>query len=74
MNRLNTLRPGERAAVVQVLPFAAARRLGELGLRTGAEIRCTGRSPLGDPSAYLIAGAVVALRSADAANIIISRN
>ena len=35
----------------------------------GARLRCLGRSPLGDPSAYLICGAAIALRGADSRRI-----
>lgn len=47
------------------------RRLRELGLCEGAELCCVGESPLGDPRAYRVSGAVIALRQRDAAHIII---
>ena len=45
------------------------RRLQDLGLAEGREILCLGRSPLGDPAAYLICGAAIALRRADSRQI-----
>lgn len=48
------------------------RRLQDLGLIEGTHIECIGKSPSGDPSAYLIRGAVIALRSEDAKRIIVS--
>jgi ferrous iron transport protein A len=47
------------------------RRLLDLGLVPGAEVRCMGRSPAGDPSAFLICGAVIAIRRADGADVML---
>ena len=68
--RLSELRPGERARVRALkLEGPLRRRLRDLGLVEGAELRCLGRSPLGDPSAYVLCGAVLALRRADCSRI-----
>ena len=68
--RLSELRPGERARVrALALEGPLRRRLRDLGLVEGAELRCLGRSPLGDPSAYVLCGAVLALRRADCSRI-----
>lgn len=48
------------------------RRLLDLGFTLGAEIQCLYRSPFGDPTAYFIRGAVIALRQEDAKQIIVS--
>lgn len=45
------------------------RRLLDMGLIEGTIVECLGRAPLGDPSAYLIRGAVVALRGEDSRHI-----
>ncbi len=45
------------------------RRLRELGLLPGTEIRCLSRSPGGGSRAYGLRGTVLALRDADAARI-----
>ncbi|MDR2938979.1 MAG: ferrous iron transport protein A [Clostridiales bacterium] len=49
------------------------RRLQDIGLIPGTKVECIQKSPLGDPSAYLIRGAVIALRSEDSSNILILR-
>jgi ferrous iron transport protein A len=41
------------------------RRFQDLGLIEGTLVRCLMKSPLGDPKAYLIRGAVIALRKSD---------
>ncbi len=45
------------------------RRLLDLGLVPGAQIRAALRSPLGDPTAYEVRGALIALRREQAARI-----
>ena len=45
------------------------RRLLDIGLSDGTEVQCVGRSPMGDPSAYLIRGAVIAIRSNDSRGV-----
>ena len=45
------------------------RRLLDFGMIEGTNIRCVRRSPAGDPSAYLIRGAVIAIRASDAAGV-----
>lgn len=45
-------------------------RLEDLGVVEGTKIRCLMKSPLGDPCAYLIRGAVIAIRRDDAMYII----
>ena len=42
------------------------RRLQDLGLICGTRVDCVGISPLGDPKAFRIRGAVIALRRSDA--------
>lgn len=67
---LDQLRPGQRAELRALRSTGAQRRrLQDLGLTEGRELLCLGRSPLGDPSAYLICGAAIALRRADARRI-----
>lgn len=41
------------------------RRLQDLGLVKGTKVTCMQKSPLGDPTAFLIRGAVIALRFED---------
>ena len=49
------------------------RRLLDIGLVENTRVECVGRSPCGDPSAFLIRGAVIALRSEDCKNILVKR-
>lgn len=45
------------------------RRLQDLGVTAGALVICLGHAPSGDPAAYRIGGAVIAIRRADAADV-----
>lgn len=69
---LNNILPGEHAVVCSLnAPGAMRRRLLDIGLIENTDIECIGRSPGGDPSAYLIRGAVIAIRSEDCEDIVI---
>ena len=48
------------------------RRLQDMGLIEGTDVECVLTSPGGDPSAYQIKGAVVAIRNEDCSNISVS--
>lgn len=50
---------------------AIRRRLLDLGMIPGTRIECLQKSPAGDPTAFLIRGAVIALRERDCKNVII---
>lgn len=61
---------GTSARVAEVAgERAMRRRLMDMGLIPGTRVTCVAASPAGDPSAYLIRGAVVALRGRDAMGI-----
>ena len=45
------------------------KRLYDIGIVKGTVVKCIAVSPLGDPKAYEIRGAVIALRVRDADNI-----
>lgn len=69
---LYDIEPGQKAAVTKLLSSRSMRRrLMDLGLTPGTMVECLGRSPFGDPSAFLIRGAVIALRQKDCKNILI---
>lgn len=71
---LADLAPGERARVTALeTQGTMRRRLLDMGLVERTEVACLGRSPGGDPAAYLIRGAVIALRRADCAGIRVIR-
>jgi DtxR family Mn-dependent transcriptional regulator len=74
MERLTSLQPGESATVASIAPVcrgAERRRFMDLGILPGTEITADFRSPGGDPTAYVIRGALIALRrdQADLINI-----
>ena len=67
---LDRLEPGQRGRVLALGLLPGEREsLSRLGLIPGTELRCVCRSPLGDPSAYLICGAAIALRRSDSCRI-----
>ena len=64
---LSGLTPGQSASVSALSDDSdLRRRFQDLGLIPGARVDCLSVSPLGDPKAYRIRGAVVALRAGDA--------
>lgn len=70
MRRLCDIPPGQRALVRGIQTQGTMRRrLMELGLVEGTEVTCLRRSPWGDPTAYRIRGAVIALRREDSAGV-----
>lgn len=71
---LDRLLPGEKAVVRKLVHCGGMRRrLLDMGFVENTEIECVGRSPAGDPSAFLVRGSVVALRREDCAQIKIVR-
>ena len=73
---LSQLHPGEKARIVRISPAirgAERRRLLDLGLLPGTEVSAEFTSPGGDPTAYLVRGATLALRADQAERIEIER-
>ena len=69
------LQPGESGLVKELrLAGSQRRRLLDIGLVNNTLVECLGRSPADDPSAYLIRGAVNALRAQDCRQIILADN
>lgn len=68
--------PVGRSAKVTSLLFepAAKRRLNDLGVIDGTEIKALYASPFGNPVAYLIRGAVIALRTDVSQMILVNSN
>jgi len=69
---LSSLSPGEEAEIVAVsrtMHPAERHRLLDLGVLPGAKVRVEFSSPLGDPVAYFIRGALIALRDEQAGKI-----
>ena len=71
---LDRIPPGERVTVERLeVGSDIRRRFLDLGLVENTPIECIGRSPGGDPSAYLIRGAVIAIRAKDCRGIYVRR-
>jgi len=69
---LSDLRIGEQAHVAALAPGLRGqerRRLLDLGLLPGTEVTAELRSPSGDPTAYRIRGATIALRAEQARHV-----
>lgn len=67
---LDRLCPGESGVVIAVGgEDDMKRRLEEMGWVVGTRVDCLMVSPLGDPVAYRIRGATIALRRTDAEHI-----
>ncbi|MEL7623737.1 MAG: FeoA family protein [Clostridiales bacterium] len=74
ITQLSRLLPGGRGLVrSSALQGSMRRRLQDLGLVEGTLVRCLHQGPSGDPMAYDIRGAVIALRKEDAQHILIER-
>ncbi len=70
---LNQLPIGRKARVTALsMGGTARRRMLDLGLICGTEIEPLYQSPFGSPVAYLIRGAVIALRSDVSSMILVS--
>ena len=69
---LNLIQLGTKCRVVELTATDhIRRRFLDLGLINGTEVEALTKSPSGDPIAYLIRGAVIAIRSEDASKIVV---
>ena len=70
MKTLNEIMPGGFATVKEIITDGdMRRRLLDIGLIPGTRVECIGKSPGGEPKAFLVRGAVIAIRAEDAAGI-----
>ena len=70
---LSQLPVGQTATVLKILPSGTMRRrLQDLGIIPGTKIECVLKSPAGDPVAYRIRGALIALRKKDSETILMN--
>ena len=70
---LTDLKIGETAKVNKLsLTGSMRRRVQDIGLIEGTEVECVLKSPGGDPIAYQIRGAIIALRNEDSLNILVT--
>lgn len=71
---LSRLSPGETGIIKRLrLRPEMNRRLRDLGLIDGTRVDCLFRSPWGSPTAFLVRGAVIAIRAGDASGIDVER-
>ncbi|MBQ8831261.1 MAG: ferrous iron transport protein A [Oscillospiraceae bacterium] len=74
MTALDSICTGESVRVVKIYLNDSMRgRLFDIGFTEGTEITCVGKSPSGDPYAFLVRGSVFALRKKDCKRIFVSR-
>ena len=67
---LHQLEVGQRGVVNSLrINGALRRRLLDIGLIENTLVECVGKSPSGDPHAFLIRGAVIAIRCKDCQQI-----
>ena len=68
---LEDLAPGERGTILSVgnQSGTVKRRLVDMGLTPGTEVRVTNVAPLGDPIELRVRGYALSLRKEDARNI-----
>lgn len=72
MKTIRDLLPGQQGVICRLLNTGSMRRrLLDIGMIEGTRIECVGRSPAGDPAAYLIRGAVIAIRGEDGCGVVI---
>ena len=72
MTTLNKISTGEFAIVSSVdTELSLKQRLYDIGLVPGTRIKIVHQSPAGNPRAYLVRGAVIALRNCDAEKIFV---
>lgn len=71
---LANLAPGSVCQIVSLeLSGLLRRRILDLGIVPGTLIRCIRRGPSGDPTAYLVRETLIALRSEEAAQILVRK-
>ena len=73
MISLKDLEVGQKAIVDKLeIDGSINRRLLDIGLIPGSKIECIMKSPLGNPIAYMIKGAMIAIRKEDSDKIFVS--
>ena len=69
---LAEMSPGDTAIIRELgTTGRIRRRLMDIGFIPGTGVECVQKSPLGDPIAYAIRGAIIALRREESSTIIV---
>ena len=72
MKTLNLLSCGETAYIKKLnINGSVRRRFFDIGLINDTFVECVAVSPMGDPKAFLVRGAVIAIRNKDSACIVV---
>ena len=72
MKTLNDLAVGQKCVVTKISEKCRLlSRFTDIGLIEGTVVECVGESPAGNPKAYLIRGAVIAIRNEDCSEVFI---
>lgn len=72
IENMSSLEIGECAIIKKLYSKGSMRRrLQDIGFVTGTKVCCVQKSPSGDPKAYLVRGAVIALRNSDSKNVVV---
>lgn len=70
MKTLDQLKIGDKGIVKNILnDQSIKRRFLDIGLIPGSIVECVLKSPLGDPTAYFIRGALIAIREEDSKKV-----
>lgn len=70
LENLFDIKMGQKCRIINISDNnPLKRRLIDIGLIPDSIVECVGQSPLGDPKAFLISGAVIALRCETAKEI-----
>lgn len=72
ISTLNKANIGDVVKIKEIKTLGSMRRrLQDIGLIEGTPVECVHVGPGGDPVAYLIRGAVIAIRNEDSAKILV---
>ena len=73
--KLCNINIGEWAKIVEILPSCLIkRRLTDIGLISGTKVKCLYENVGKDMKAYLIRGAVIAVRNVDGSHVTVERS
>ncbi len=72
IRKLSELSPGERGKVVGIVGRGSlVRRLLDMGITRGAEVKAVRKAPLGDPIEFEVKGYYLSLRKEEADHVLV---
>ena len=70
--RLCDLKANDSAEIIDIKAQGdIRRRFLDIGLIVGTRVLCIGKSAMGDPAAYFVRGATIAIRKKDAEGVLV---